>query len=75
MARYFPHNRNPDGETSGSFIPHNHPDVGAVYEDVPGYFGGIEAEASLPTWALVLGGLGAAWYLGMPLPLIGKRKK
>lgn len=87
MARYFPHARQPDGETSGTFIPHAHRDVGAVHEgatdisglgqylDIPGYIGAVEMKGKIPTWAMIAGGLGVAWYMGVNLPIIGKRKK
>lgn len=72
MARYVTHQRYP------------HQELGSVeadsprYVSVPGYIGNVgslEVTGKIPTWVFVAGGLAAAWYFGVPLPVVGKRKK
>jgi len=72
MSRYVQHQRYP------------HQELGSVEADssryitVPGYIGStgnVEVSGKIPMWMLVAGGLAAAWYFGVSLPLVGKRKK
>ena len=72
MARYVQSQR----------YPHQNPGEvqadSARYVDVPGYFGSageVTVGGKIPTWAMLGAIVGGLWYVGVDLPVIGKRKK
>ena len=74
MSRFVPHRRHADQEV-GELRAQSGPNRYVTVPGCVGSAGEAAVSATIPTWAIITAGLAGAWYLGVPLPVIGKRKK